>query len=913
LPLLFALWANTDEHFLLGPIAVGLALVGQLLQRLRPDPDTPATGRNLGRLGLVLAAGLAACLLNPGHVSAFGLPWQLGLFPTAGGLAQDQEFGQLFVSPLEAAYYSPSMGLNVAGLAVFPLALLGLASFVLVAVFARPRWWRLLVWAGFLLLGLASYRALAFFAVVAGPLLALNLLDLVDARKARAPRWLPLWGRTLGLVIAALLVVLSVPGWLQANPARRHFSLEVRIDPSLRKAAEQMREWRRQGKLDPEARTFHTTPDVACYLAWFCPQEKSFLDLRLRCPASAERDFVTARAALMGQGSAESAEPDWRPVFRRWGMRHVILHFRDARQPAALRALTRLLLSTFGPGGGEWSLCFLDGRTAIATWNDPGEKTRGPAPEPLDLNRLAFGPEVTPLEDVTSGESGKASWLMPPARRSPAAGEAACFLAVYRVLQPLEVWRQGRAWHSAVVASSVANAAQPSLPGPAGQLLLNLAMAGARADSRPDGKEQRSALVRTWRQLGKNYRATQDAGPAAPLYAGVRAARRALAEQPDDAVTHLLLGKLYVEIGGRSRESALAPQMPQVLLIRQAQTAAALRLAARLDPDGEETHALLAELAQRSLFLAGGRPRGPRSGPVESIPNLEMEWTHRQEQLRCARERGPAPGEARSDFTRRLAALEKEVTGLEKRLRRLRDRYEVAALKKPAAARAELALEHGLVETALAELRQAHESGSLEKSRGSAARLAELLVATGRLDELAGLLTHGESDLLRGVTTPLGLPATEWFALVAAVTSGQYELGDKVLTRAEESLRKQPAPAALLAQTVGHILLWEAPVATGMPGQYVRRTPALLGLPVTRDGLLALMLSQALAQLQHQANLATLRGWLALEAGNIPAARQHFERAVALGRSGDGRPLLLRALPQARLGLDRLGSPRRRP
>src|SRR5262249_50854540 len=74
---LFVVWVNFDSWFLLGPITVGLYLLGEFLQQtfapIRTGDDAPHPAE-LRTLTLVLVSGVAACLLNPHFYHAFGLP-----------------------------------------------------------------------------------------------------------------------------------------------------------------------------------------------------------------------------------------------------------------------------------------------------------------------------------------------------------------------------------------------------------------------------------------------------------------------------------------------------------------------------------------------------------------------------------------------------------------------------------------------------------------------------------------------------------------------------------------------------------------------------------------------------------------------------------------------------------------------
>src|SRR5262249_40839900 len=156
-------------------------------------PDAREPGR-VGTLALVLVVGLAACLVNPFFYHAFTLPTDLSYLLasasdwfavrladqlTGAGRALKElteedpgAYASFFQSPLSSAYFQPENGLNVAGMAYYVLLLAGLASFAL-----NPGVWpwaRFLVWLGFALLSFAQSRLIGFFAVVAGPITALN-------------------------------------------------------------------------------------------------------------------------------------------------------------------------------------------------------------------------------------------------------------------------------------------------------------------------------------------------------------------------------------------------------------------------------------------------------------------------------------------------------------------------------------------------------------------------------------------------------------------------------------------------------------------------------------------------------------------------------------------------------------------
>src|SRR5262249_31380429 len=157
LPPLFMLWANSDAWFFLGPIAVGLFLIGDLLHHAlgrvtyRPEVLSPAERRNLA---MVLALALAACLINPYHVRVFQVPGELASEAiTEIKFQQDIRFD---MSPFHPSYLGRDQvffrpkGLSIAQWCYYPLVLLGLASFLV--NLQSGSWSRFLIWLAFFLL-----------------------------------------------------------------------------------------------------------------------------------------------------------------------------------------------------------------------------------------------------------------------------------------------------------------------------------------------------------------------------------------------------------------------------------------------------------------------------------------------------------------------------------------------------------------------------------------------------------------------------------------------------------------------------------------------------------------------------------------------------------------------------------------
>jgi hypothetical protein len=178
-------------------------------------------------------------------------------------------------------------------------------------------------------------RTIPFFAIVAGPITALNLQDFGADRRRSRPR-MSLVGRLALLVSVLGLILLACPGWLQGyGRTDRHVAWDVQPDTSLRLAAEMIHSWRTQGKLRDGERVFALDPEVAQYSAWFCPGEKHFFDHRYPLFPQAAREYEVVYQALSGDraGEEESGAPTvWRQILRDRNVGVVVLYDPDTRR-----------------------------------------------------------------------------------------------------------------------------------------------------------------------------------------------------------------------------------------------------------------------------------------------------------------------------------------------------------------------------------------------------------------------------------------------------------------------------------------------------------------------------------------------------------------------------------------------------
>jgi hypothetical protein len=839
LAVLFVVWANVDGRFVFGLATVALTWLGRAL-----DTAGSVTGRLTAVLrALSCALCLAAvCLLNPAHVGAFVLPSELAAFwapepSAASGLGQ-------VASPFEPAWFA-NLGLSPAGLAYFPLLGLGLLSFIV--NLPRWHWQRFLPWLGLALLSACQVRAVPFFAVVAGPVLAWNVQELLARRpRADAPASSPgllvsLSSFLLGCLGAGLLVC-AWPGWLQAPPFEpRRWAVEA--PPSLKRGAAEVQRWHKEGRLGPDSRGLHLSRDAAYAFAWFCPEEDGLFDDGI---AAALRD--------------EPAAPDdWAERMRAAGADHVIVY--DPDSDRLLATLGRLLGAPQ-----EWPLLHLEGGVAVFGWRGAAgsaERFRG---WKHDLNRFAFRPaddKRAPHERSERAPEPRRWWdafwrpAPPPwsLDRDEARLDLLCAEALRRSALRVSPYRRLAAWEAGQAAALVGAAGGWS--GPSSLLDAELRLVLVRpplpergAGGAPPPLSQAVLHCQQW------YALLQDDTPPALLYLAVRAARRALAVNPADARANLVLGQSYLRLLHETRERAWALRVRELAQLRGTQASAALNRALALNPELAPAHLSLGELYREMGYL-------------------DLALKHLREHQKLA---GASAG-----------LDEKEVSSLAEAVAARETAYAAEASKMRVQERAVLAYEKGLRGKAR-DLLLGSDVSAFGKP-GMALEL-ELLLRTGRPQDVAEWVGPEES-------ASLGALNYHWLRAQSLAASGDYARAEEECERLAAEGRGGRSAAQL--REVMALLAVELAAGAQPAGASLAHLPWRgLGLgplygPPTRG-------------LREEANANTMRGLLLLEEGNADEAEVAFRLALALWKdeaavaSGAGldfkdRPIAAGCLP----------------
>lgn len=845
IPLLvaFVLWANCDEWFLLGPLAVGLYWLGSMT-RSRPHIGWP-----------VAVLSLAVCLLNPHHFQAFRLPSALvaheGTTSTVDRL----------------------LGLTWPDIPVPLVAYVLLAVLSLLALLANRSAKSLslaAVWVALLALSLYRTAAVPFFAIVACQVLATNWQAAREPQASVAPSTdepfpAPPRNSWLEPLVASTalwaLVVLACPGWLQGTSQPRSWML--RADPSMKRLAEQMAAWHEQGQLGKQSQGFNLSTDVAHYVEWFCPQEKVFFDGRANLfPPETVVQFQQIGRVLAPESASAMKSADWdnaRAVLRDWQCTHLMV-----ADPVDRRIATAL--NTLWQRPQEWTLVDLHGRAAMFVWRRPSNGKSPLTLPPLDMQRRAFDAAAA-VKAPGKGIGGDPRprpwwncWEWSVTDSELERDEAAADIVHFEALRK-EQFEQNRAASLAELAGVLLatvgphNTAAPSVAGlrPRDTLTAGFTAIANKGATTWDAFALQQITVQ---------RENSDQGPPGSLLLAVRAARRALHDNPDDALAHFRVGRACYFLQQQTMERGLSDEFPLLQQLRQVQAVVALKRAVRLRPDLQPAHELLA-----NIFLES---RG-----------FDLALPHVQERTRLSKQAGPLPGESAAEFAARIEKLSTYEEQLGKQVRDLLNLADTQTFELGAFGKARYAESNGLPGYALEQLLR---STYAEFGREGAILELYLLLHAGRSEDFRSLINPDQEPVL----TPFNY---HWMQTLLAAADGNYD-------RADEHMQQIVEPGSNAPRSTGQGPAGFAAVAAldGLQGLCGSSNHPLQLLWPTRisNRFVARPPGEITPETRRSADLHCLRGMLNLESGRINGARQAFREAINLWNSAEGSPRLAR-------------------
>jgi tetratricopeptide (TPR) repeat protein len=869
---LFALWANIDGWFVLGPALVGLYALGEALRFPRDKGE-------LRSLALMFVLGLAACLLTPYHYRIFAWPTPLGLTNAERAL-MGTPLGQGLVIPAFAAPWATAPALSGPGGWAYCLLLAGgMVFFALCGRRAHPG--RLLAWLALAALSLYQARAIPFFAVAAGPVLALNLQEWAAARDIRMKKIFRIPLVSLSSVLLICLLVLAWPGWLQPAPYHPR-AWVVEQDESLVRLADTLGRWHAGGRLRPDRIALTFSPEAAHYLAWFCPDERGFFDSRWPLFGPVADDYVAMRRCLL-RPEGSGPDPALGPLLDAHRIDRVILHDTDfGRTSLAFRCL---LL-----GGDEWELLALEGDTALF-----GRRGGGSTWEPFDLRRAAYRPRpgLTELPAAARAPGPPrrldAFWRTRDDRPADRA-EAALYLIAFDLgaergqARLEEQWlcaqaggllalgpEGGAAGTVAALASRLALTPRPPAPTPPA-LTRESVQAKHPLPPAPVAHARPDATATAAEQFASAFLGSHDRGPTEALLLAVRAARRALAANPDDAGAFLLLGEAYLRLARQTREPSWQGALPLLGLIRRAQALTALEEATRLRPDLDAAHSLLAQ-----YYYEQGQ--------------MDRALDHLRARLPLV-ERRAAAGPAGTSGDDAVSALRQDVEALEAVVSRSEKVYAANTAGKSASSevleRARVAARHGLTRKALDMLLRS--SPAIFGKAGTQTQL-DLMLQGGRAYDVRDWV-EPEHEVLLGFTPYHSLRAQ------AAVACGDYAAADAELDQLSGRLREVGISRDQVIPVRGAVSLAVGRAILAGPAAFGAGAAGLAGAGFEQFEVIR-PVGSALALPSQEADSEVLRGLLALECGAVEIARGHFRAALRVWGDGGGAAIDFRSRPIA--------------
>lgn len=886
-PVVFLIWSNLDGHFILGLFALALTAIGAAI--------TADTRRQAARLGMVLAASIAACVLNPHGPANLSLPADLavvfdGWLPASWTRAgetivhmnRDDPGFYPVVSPFSPlAVSNASFAANIAGMAFYLLALVNVGSFIARGFVPSSRQMlsRGLVCLGFGALAAMQIRFVPFYAIVAAPISALNFADY-----ARLGDPVPGRGRRIAFAATSLFLVVALflawPGWLHLGFAHfdrdnlfqssRRVDWTLAPDESLKNAVLVLDRSARPGET---LNLYNFHPDIAHYAAFFAPRVKSGIDSRFALFAETAAAYARlrddlwndARAALDPEQRERRDQFDWAKTFRDWNIDALAISSYHRAAHSKMAPLPYWLFQN----PTTWKPIVADGQTLVFAYSPD---RAWPSDALLaGWNRAAFGvsPESDWLPETALEPPVEPSWL-----ELYAFGRGAVPLATSRAVFEIgsyqkyatlwvEPYFAAFQWSQILPAAGLAGAT----PGHVLGLQAGHVMAlGELLFRRPVGNEAH------W------FHSRDLAPPALPILAQ-RNLRRSLDENRRIALTQSLaaqnLKRMLQEEAWWTRQQS--PSLRQML--RQVAIATFLRNAVVLAPDNVDAQIQLAEFLLSNNYRDAGLvhlgeairalERIAVADPVQqkALDARRADWQKRHKLIATDLQK------RRDDFELQSAGK----SGLEKFRVAVRTPYRIVGADNKTF---DDPRGRGLVLEAL-KILEAIDPATLKTPDERAERafyLIEIYSLLGRIDDAVAVYTASRDDLGR-----LGLECLAWISAGA----GWYKNLDDALAQRETELieasrRQVPDVATVVA--LGFALptpLPLPPAAQIRMAAWVQRLMLIQAEPVFRVAAAT-------------ADNRTLRGLYILERGDVDRAVAMFEAALELNVDSPDRPIAVR-------------------
>lgn len=298
-PLLMALWVNLHGAYPIGLALIAVFTVAKFLE------NSTSLGRAVLRdpaawsLALCLLASALATLINP---YGWNLYRYVGDTSATAAARRIDEWLPPNVNLLIGKIWIAFLGLTVVAL--------GLSK-------RRPTLREVALAACFLGLSTMAVRMVAWFLIVAAPILAAHLatapVDVADKDADQQPTVVD------GLIWCALVVsmVLSLPGLERFNPLLRLTNRGYRMEDDLQVVVERIRQDGATGRI-------FSRFDWGEYLGWsLTPDYTVFMDGRIE---------IIPDAVWEEYEAINDARHDWQAILDRYGVTHLVLSSRHHQQ-----------------------------------------------------------------------------------------------------------------------------------------------------------------------------------------------------------------------------------------------------------------------------------------------------------------------------------------------------------------------------------------------------------------------------------------------------------------------------------------------------------------------------------------------------------------------------------------------------